>query len=76
MPYHDLKGFNSLSSAHLAWVHSPTQADEALFSAIERLGRVSFLIAPNTLHYWWIPEWSARFPHAEVWGEKRVARGR
>lgn len=50
------------------WVHSPTQADEALFSAIEALGPVGFLIAPNTLHYWWISDWSARFPQAEVWG--------
>jgi hypothetical protein len=47
------------------WVHSPVDAGEALFAAVEALGPVRFLIAPNPIHYWWIPQWKARFPEAE-----------
>lgn len=50
------------------WLHSPTEPDEDLMARIEALGPVRFLIAPNTLHYWWIAEWAERFPEAEVWG--------
>lgn len=49
------------------WLHSPTQPSEALFQAVARLGDVRCLIAPNTLHYWWISEWKARFPDAVVY---------
>lgn len=48
------------------WLHSPTAPDETLIAAIESLGPVRFLIAPNNLHYWWIPAWAARFPAAEI----------
>lgn len=50
------------------WLHSPTEPDEELTARVEALGPVRFLIAPNTIHYWWIPEWAERFPEAEVWG--------
>ena len=49
------------------WLHSPVAPDEALFARIEALGPVRFLIAPNSLHYWWLPDWAARYPDAEAW---------
>jgi hypothetical protein len=49
------------------WLHSPTEPSELLFAGVARLGRVRLLIAPNTLHYWWVPEWKDRFPEAEVY---------
>ncbi len=48
------------------WVHSPTGDDEALFSRIAALGPVRHLIAPNTIHFWWVPDWHRRFPEAIV----------
>ena len=48
------------------WLHSPTEPDDALFAQVSGLGAVRFLIAPNTLHYWWVPAWKDRFPGAEV----------
>jgi hypothetical protein len=48
------------------WLHSPTAPDEALIRSIREIGPVRFLIAPNTLHYWWIPDWKARFADAEI----------
>ena len=48
------------------WLHSPTEPSDALVDRIAALGPIRFLIAPNGLHYWWIPAWKARFPEAEV----------
>ncbi|MGA8010106.1 MAG: DUF4336 domain-containing protein, partial [Thiomonas sp.] len=48
------------------WVHSPTEPTDAVFAAVAALGPVRHLVAPNTLHYWWIPQWHARYPEARV----------
>ena len=49
------------------FVHSPTSLTDALAEQILEAGPVRFLIAPNTLHYWWIPDWKTRFPDAMVY---------
>jgi hypothetical protein len=54
------------------WVHSPIEPDDGLIAAIEALGPVAHLIAPNTLHYWWLPDWAERFPDAAVWLAPRL----
>ena len=46
------------------WLHSPTPLTEALAAAVDALGRVTFLVAPNLLHFWWIADWKARYPQA------------
>lgn len=56
------------------WLHSPTRPTEPLFAAIEQLGPVRFLIAPNNFHYSWITDWKARFPEARVWGPSNLRR--
>jgi hypothetical protein len=60
------------------WVHSPTEPTEDLVQAVEALGPVRALVAPNALHYWWIPDWKARFPDARTYAApdmgKRVHR--
>ncbi|MEG6508183.1 DUF4336 domain-containing protein [Methyloligella sp. 2.7D] len=56
------------------WLHSPIALDEDLIAALEALGPIRFLIAPNTLHYWYVPEWKARFPEAAVYGAPGLAR--
>jgi hypothetical protein len=56
------------------WVHSPTQPNDALLESIAALGAVRFLVAPNSLHYWWIPEWKGRFPDAEVYAVSALER--
>lgn len=55
-----------LSSGDL-WIHSPTPITEQLFTELNGLGRVSALIAPNRLHYWWIPDWIRRYPSAAIY---------
>jgi hypothetical protein len=49
------------------WIHSPTSLTDALAGQVLQAGPVQFLIAPNTLHYWWIPDWKTRFPYALVY---------
>jgi hypothetical protein len=48
------------------WLHSPTKPDETLQASLAALGPIRYLIAPNTLHYWWVPDWKRRFPEALV----------
>jgi hypothetical protein len=54
------------------FVHSPTPLTPSLRAEIERQGRVRFIIGPNRIHYWWIPEWKAAFPDAEVYLAPRI----
>lgn len=56
------------------WLHSPTQLDPALVEQLSRLGPVRFLVAPNTLHYWWIPDWKTALPDAEVYAPPGLER--
>ncbi len=46
------------------WVHSPIAPDEALFAAVDALGPVRHLVAPNSIHYWFMADWLARYPAA------------
>lgn len=56
------------------WVHSPIAPDERLIAALADLGPVGHLIAPNALHYAYLPAWAARFPQAQVHAVPGVAR--
>jgi hypothetical protein len=57
------------------WVHSPIAPDEHLVEQLVQLGPIAHFVAPNTIHYWWMKNWSARFPEADVWAVARLARG-
>ena len=48
------------------WLHSPIAPDEALFAEIEKLGEVRWLIAPNSIHYWYMADWIERYPQAQT----------
>jgi hypothetical protein len=50
-----------------------------LRAEIKRGGAVRFIVGPNRIHYWWIPEWKAAFPDADVYFAPRIkeqGRGR
>ena len=55
------------------WVHSPIADREGLCDAVAALGPVRHLIAPNWIHYAWLPEWHSRFAGALTWGSPGVA---
>jgi hypothetical protein len=59
-------------AGHGLFIHSPTQLVGPLRREIEALGSPRWIIAPNRIHYWWVPDWRAAFPHAAVYLAPRV----
>ncbi|AKF09850.1 hypothetical protein [Sandaracinus amylolyticus] len=57
-------------------VHSPIPATPERRAAVEALGRVAHLYAPNTYHHLWLGEWAAAYPTACVHGPPGLARKR
>jgi Domain of unknown function (DUF4336) len=49
------------------FVHSPTPLAPELQAQIADIGQPRWIIGPNRLHYWWIPDWRAAYPEAEVY---------
>jgi hypothetical protein len=47
------------------FIHSPTPLTSGLKREVEGIGAPRWIIGPNRIHYWWIPEWHAAFPDAE-----------
>lgn len=56
------------------WLHSPIAPDDGLVAALDGLGPVAHLVAPNTIHYWWMAAWQRRFPQAVVHAVPSAAR--
>lgn len=54
------------------WVHSPIAPDADLLAEVRALGPVRHLIAPNWIHYAYIPAWQAEFPDAIAWAAPNV----
>ena len=54
------------------FVHSPTPLTPSLRAEVERQGKVRYIVGPNRIHYWWIPDWHAAFPTADVYLAPRI----
>lgn len=54
------------------FIHSPTSLTPSLKAEIEALGEPRFIVAPNRLHYWWLPEWHAAFRAAQIFVAPKV----
>jgi len=54
------------------FVHSPTRLTPSLKAEIGNLGTPSYLIGPNRLHYWWLPQWHEHFPEARLYMAPRL----
>lgn len=50
------------------WVWSPVALTEDVRRAVDALGPVRHLIAPNSLHHTFLADWAAAYPDAEVHG--------
>ena len=53
-------------------IHSPTPLTQGLAMQIAEVGRPRWIVGPNRLHYWWIPEWHAALPDTAVWLAPRI----
>jgi hypothetical protein len=50
------------------FIWSPTALSSDLRTAVDRLGPVRHIVAPNTLHHKFISEWQKAYPEAETHG--------
>lgn len=55
-----------LSSGEL-FCHSPIALTPQLADALSALGPVSYLVAPNWIHYAYVQQWADAFPRATTW---------
>lgn len=54
------------------FIHSPTGLTPELKAEVAKVGRPRWIIAPNRLHYWWVTDWKAAFPDANVYLAPRI----
>ena len=54
------------------WIHSPIAPNEELFTELDALGKVAYLISPNKIHYAYIADWKKRYPYAQAWSSPGV----
>lgn len=48
------------------WLHSPVRCEAAAREAVEALGPVRYLVAPNLMHHLHMRAWAAAYPEARV----------
>ena len=58
------------------WIWSPIALDDDLARAVEALGAVGHLVAPNKLHHLFLPDWRERFPGARLYAPPGLAKKR
>lgn len=54
------------------FIHSPTALTAQLKAQLARQGSPRWIIGPNRIHYWWIPDWRKEFPAADVYLAPRI----
>jgi Domain of unknown function (DUF4336) len=57
-------------------LHSPVPLERDLRSAVENLGQVAALIAPNLFHHQFLSEWRSAFPEAKAFCTRGLAAKR
>lgn len=55
------------------WLHSPVRPTPELRAAVDALGPVRWLIAPNRWHHLYAGDWQAAYPGAAVYGAPGLA---
>lgn len=58
------------------WLHSPVEFSAALAAALERLGAVGHIVAPNAVHDTYLEGWFTAFPKARFHGARGFAKHR
>lgn len=72
-PYPTRMAVVRLSSGGV-WVWSPIALTPELSAAVEAVGPVRFIVAPNKLHHLFLAEWRRRWPDARVYAPPGLAR--
>jgi len=58
------------------FVWSPVALTDNLQSAVDALGEVRYLVAPNSLHHLFITDWKRAYPDAQVYAAPRLREKR
>jgi hypothetical protein len=58
------------------WLHSPIALDETLAAAVDALGPVRHVVAPNLFHHLHLRSARERWPQARLWGAPGLAAKR
>lgn len=58
------------------WVWSPIELSRELERAVESLGPVRHIVAPNKIHHLFLREWAERWPEARLYAPPGLARRR
>jgi hypothetical protein len=58
------------------WVHSPIRLAALGRDALDALGKVRWIVAPNTHHHLFLTEWAAAYPGARLYAAPGLARKR
>jgi len=58
------------------WLHSPVQPTPELRAAVDALGPVRWLVAPNRWHHLYVGHWQAAYPAAQAYGARGLAKKR
>jgi hypothetical protein len=72
MPFPTRMTVVRLSSGDV-WLHSPIAFSGALLDALQEIGPVRHIVAPNWLHYAYVQDWADAVPAAETWAAPGVA---
>ena len=57
-------------------LHSPTRLTAPLRDAIDRIGPVGFLFAPNIAHWMFLRDWQRAYPAAQTWAAPGLRKRR
>ena len=58
------------------FIWSPIQLTNALRAEVDRLGQAWHIVAPNSLHHSFLPEWQRAYPGAKVYAPPGLRRKR
>jgi short-subunit dehydrogenase len=47
-------------------LHSPSQYSRALQEELQKIGRITYLLAPSIAHWMFLPDWQSALPEAQV----------
>ncbi|MEM7007879.1 MAG: DUF4336 domain-containing protein [Thermodesulfobacteriota bacterium] len=64
-----------LNSGEL-FLHSPVKLNDQLTSDLNEIGEVKYVIAPNKFHHLHVVDYVDKYPNAQVWGAKGLAKKR
>ena len=58
------------------WLHSPTRPTPELRAAVDAIGPVRWLVAPNRWHHLYVGDWQAAYPAAQIFAARGLAKKR